>query len=673
VARARTRKRQREEANLPPTRGDLLIENLGLAPEKMTSSTAEDTVESGSTPPESGIPENIGGEGFQRFAATPTPDQLNDGSLTRSAAAAQHKVAVTTITAWMNLYNAITARDAAALAWTEDSTAQAQRDHALSSFSAFNEVFFPDILTPDFHEEWDEELTMAISDGQRTMLLGPQRHGKTSWGVRQVLYRIGKEPNICIGVVGKTQDLAEKTTAVVRQYLEHDPQFSSVLLPPDTSFRPPPRRGIPWTNSEFTVATRTKILKSPTVVALGIGGSILGRDFDLIIIDDPIDRKSTLSPSEREKVWEWFTTDFNSRIEQHTGVIYVGSRQHKDDLPGRIIQSNESRLSTGMEPDWKVLIYKAHDPTCHIPLIDHPDDAEDEGNDCILWPSFRSAAWLAEQERNNPDHFRRNYLNSPTSDAFRPVTSEDIDRSFETDTFLNGSPRAYGTSHENALLVASVDPAVAKKNAAVLWCYSTVNRSQPTDPYDPKSTMRNAPLRAIVEYDEPAPGSPGIVDLLDKWYRQYKVTDWVFETNYFADQIANDTKINDLKSRYGLRFHTHYTTAGNKHDPRAGLLSMLSGLRAEPPGFTMPASTESRRSMDRFVQEMLSYDPESTHYSSGRKRNLDDDLLMAAWFGWYWMERKVKGRQDTAVFEYGSGFTSFSPARWGTPPWKDIA
>ena len=702
VTRARQRAAQRRADGLPPTRTDRLLAAAGLADDltdgattnlsDITTSTAEDKVTKarddapGPTGPDtSPIPETLGGEGFQRFARSDLPDNINDHVMTATEAANALGVSKPTISEWMALYNAARSADQAARNWQDDPAAQSQRDYALSSFRAFTETFFPDSLIPDFHEEWDEELTEALDEGERTMLLAPQRHGKTSFVLRQLLYRIAKNPNIRIIVVSKTADLASKTVAAARQYLENDPQFASVLLPPDTGFKPPSRRGLPWTNSEFTVATRTKIQKSSTMLAIGVGGSILNRDADLVVIDDPIDRSSMLSPTERANVREWFFTDFNSRIEEHTGVIYIGSRQHKEDLPGEIIRRNAEMKQSGLDPDWKVLLYRAHDPSCHVPLIDHSEDPEE--NDCILWPEFRTAQWLAQQQRANPDHFLRNYMNTPQANAFMPVKSDDIEWSYHYDEWLSthphsplapehpDHPRTFGMPHSRTRLVASVDPAVAKKNAAVLWSYTTTAYGIPSDPSDPDSKRVPTVIRAIVDYAEPRPGSPGITDILDDWYDEYRVTDWVFETNYFADQIANDKAINDFKARKGLKFHTHYTTSGNKHDTHAGVLAMLSSFGQRPTPVLLPGgSTESRRAMERLVNQMLSYDPEGTHYSSGRKRHdMDDDLIMAMWFGWYWIERQTKNRSSGVKFDYGAGFDNFSPSHWSTPPWEGIA
>lgn len=698
--RARARARERAEAGEPPTTTDRLLQAVDDVPLDASTTTTEAnarTRRDRPSPAEAAadvVPTSLGGEGFQRFVRTSPslPAAILDGAITARAAATSLNVSPATISAWLALYNSLTSQTHAARQWDDDPAAQDLRTHALSSFRNFCEVFFPDDLFPEFHEEWDERITTRLDEGGRSLLLAAQRHGKSTFNFKQCLYRIAKHPNIAIIWVGKTADLARKIVGVVRQYLENDPHFASVLLPPDTSFRPPPRRGIPWTNDEFTVSTRTEIRKSPTMLGIGIGGSILGRDADLIFIDDPIDRAMCLSPTQRSSVEEWFFTDFNSRIEEHTGVVYIGSRQHKDDLPGAIIDNNAARITAGHEPDWDVMVYRAHDPGCETPLEDHlpfdPDSTDPLArHDCVLWPSVRSAAWLAEQQRNNPEHFERNYQANPLGTLHRPVREEDVEHSYRLDRWLSTSrrspitassdtpsntPRTFGQPHRTFRLVASVDPAVAKRNAAVLWCFSTSPVPLPVDPTDPDSSLTPRPVRAIVDYAEPDPGSPGVSDILERWYGEYHVTDWVFETNYFADQIANDRTINDIRAKHGMRFLTHWTSQHNKHDAHAGVLAMLASLRARPTSLLLPGTTPaSKRELERFVRQMLDYDPEATHTTGGRRNSkLDDDLVMAAWFGWYWIEQQTRPSQSRIKFDYGD---SYVPYRWNTPPWEGVA
>ena len=70
----------------------------------------------------------------------------------------------------------------------------------------------------------------------------------------------------------------------------------------------------------------------------GIGGSITGRGFDLIICDDVVkDFESAHSPRQRQIAWDWFAGTLNSRLQPGGSIIMIQSRWHQDDLVGRLI------------------------------------------------------------------------------------------------------------------------------------------------------------------------------------------------------------------------------------------------------------------------------------------------------------------------------------------------
>ena len=100
--------------------------------------------------------------------------------------------------------------------------------------------------------------------------------------------------------------------------------------------------------------------------AVGIGGDLTGRGFNVGIIDDPVkDDEEASSQTIRDKVWEWYKTVFRTRAQPDAAIIIVMTRWHQDDLVGRILrQAKEDPASD----QWKVL---------HFPAID-------EGR--ALWP-----------------------------------------------------------------------------------------------------------------------------------------------------------------------------------------------------------------------------------------------------------------------------------------------
>lgn len=648
------------------------------------------------------------GAGYVEFVNRGTAELLAKKKITKVEAASIHEVNPSTITGWMNSY-------------LEDKTQQSRRrshelteqqKEILNSYEKFTQTFFPNALIPTFHLDWAEALRQSMENGDRHMLLAPQRHGKSEMLIRECVRQILLNPDICILWVGKTVKLASKMVGMVRQILEHNVEIKEMFLPEGDEFPPGARSGMPWKNDEFTVSTRTEVRKSATITALGTGSTILGLDADLIVIDDPIDRDLCLSPTERQNVEEWFFTDFISRKEEHTGVIYIGSRQHHQDLPGEIIRKDNELIAQGYPADWYITVYRAHNPNCKVGLppnaprhtshsIDNPEMyAEHDSSGCVLWPEFRTFGYLMGQRRSNPEHFERNYLNNPSSDAFIAVTEEDLKASYEMDKWFSITPRSQGhpnvwqlerprtvgTVPPGTRLVASIDPATAKPNAAVLWAYTSTPHPVPNLSEDSPQTFL-LPTRAVVDIAEtPRPGSPGITNLIDRWYEQYKVVDWVFETNIYKDQVRNDSDLADRKSRLGLRFLEHVTSPSTKHDPVAGVLAMLAQFRNRPPALLLPNGDDlTARRISRLTHQLLNFDPEISG-GGPRRSNADDDLVMAMWFGWYWLERNSKALSQTIRYEYPVAFSQMGNSsmvgavnlpglNWTRPPdsWKASA
>jgi len=96
------------------------------------------------------------------------------------------------------------------------------------------------------------------------------------------------------------------------------------------------------------------------LLATGAGGPLTGKGITGIgIIDDPFkNRQEAESSLIRERVWEWFTDVFYTRLEPGSSVVVMATRWHMDDLSGRLIKDG-----------WEVI---------NLPAID------DDGK--ALWP-----------------------------------------------------------------------------------------------------------------------------------------------------------------------------------------------------------------------------------------------------------------------------------------------
>lgn len=519
------------------------------------------------------------GNGYRAFCKTDWPELLATGKASRVQAVEALETSGANISRWMAAY----VEDKAQGVISEN-----HEPVLLDDLGSFTRRYFPKMLVPRFHLEWEADIDAVVGTGQRLLLLAPQRFGKSEMLIRYCMKRIAADPNISIGWVSKTADLAERMVGYVRQNLDHNTRFIEDVLGPGGEFAPANRSGLSWTNGEFTISNRTEIRKSPTMKAIGVGGTIVGQDFDLLILDDPQDRARCMSATQRQRDAEWLFTDFLSRKEDHTGVAFIMSRQHMNDLPGLILEEHID--------DWEVRVYQAHDPFCTIAENDVADH-----HDCLLWPEKRTWKWLLHQKRANEAHFQRNYMNDPKTDATTYITVDEIDK-------LKDHTRRVGEIPSGSRMIAGIDPAEAKPVAAVLWGYDGIHRH-------------------IIDALEAKASVVGLRYILATWPGRYGVREFAFEKNMAGSWLA-DAKVDELVRNQRLVIHQFYTSRINKNSNAIGPVAMFQKMRTEPPGITVPwAQGEGHERIERLLRSWLKFDP-----GVANSKHADDDLTMASWF-----------------------------------------
>ena len=72
--------------------------------------------------------------------------------------------------------------------------------------------------------------------------------------------------------------------------------------------------------------------------ACGVGAGVTGRRGDGGIIDDPVKgRKEAESETVRQSTWDWYESDFMTRLKPDAWQVIIQTRWHQDDLSGRIL------------------------------------------------------------------------------------------------------------------------------------------------------------------------------------------------------------------------------------------------------------------------------------------------------------------------------------------------
>ena len=103
--------------------------------------------------------------------------------------------------------------------------------------------------------------------------------------------------------------------------------------------RETPRLGL-QVKADASAAGSWQLTSGASVHTAGVGGSITGRGFDLIICDDVVkDFESAHSERQRDITWDWFRGTLSSRLQPGGSIVIIQSRWHEDDLVGRLLGS----------------------------------------------------------------------------------------------------------------------------------------------------------------------------------------------------------------------------------------------------------------------------------------------------------------------------------------------
>lgn len=125
-----------------------------------------------------------------------------------------------------------------------------------------------------------------------------------------------------------------------------------------------------------------------------VGGSILGRGADLIVIDDPINGlDAVLSAAERRRVTEFYDATLYSRLNDRLNgaIVIVMQRLHQDDLVGHVLDKEE----------WEVLSIPAIAvEDCTYRLGDGRDAIYNRQAGEVLHPGREPREWLEVAKRN---------------------------------------------------------------------------------------------------------------------------------------------------------------------------------------------------------------------------------------------------------------------------------
>ncbi len=230
-------------------------------------------------------------------------------------------------------------------------TEMKRRDNARESLLDFTAYTKADYEAAWFHQIICQTLELfVLRQLKRVMIFMPPRHGKSELVSRRLpAYIFGKFPTASIISCSYGADLASRMNRDVQRIIDH-PLYREIF--PDVALFGKNIRS----TSEGSWLRNSEIFEivnhGGTYRSAGVGGAITGMGADYGIIDDPIkNQEEALSPVYRQKVWDWFTSTFYTRLEKNGCVLLTVTRWHEDDLAGRILKN--------MPGQWHVLKFPA--------------------------------------------------------------------------------------------------------------------------------------------------------------------------------------------------------------------------------------------------------------------------------------------------------------------------
>lgn len=188
-------------------------------------------------------------------------------------------------------------------------------------------------------------------DYDRLLIVTPPQVGKSERvAVRFPFWWLGHHPTHRIGLASYGADLAvERGKDVMDLVGAHGARYGLRLARGR-------RRQANW-----------RLTTGGGMVSVGIDGAFTGRPVDLGVIDDPHkDREDADSPTQRAKVWSFWSGTLTPRLAPRAPVVLIMTRWHTDDLAGRLLEK-EGRLEDGGR--WKVV----HLPALADPKLVDPD------------------------------------------------------------------------------------------------------------------------------------------------------------------------------------------------------------------------------------------------------------------------------------------------------------
>lgn len=171
------------------------------------------------------------------------------------------------------------------------------------------------------HRDMITRTLNAILRRRHTVILEPRGAAKTTWdNTILCAWLAAKYPDLRIGMVSNTDTQAKDFSRAIKYTYEASDRHKQVF----PECLPSPSK---WTDKEWLrQGSRWHGSNNVTMFAVGVGGAIISKRFDLLLLDDILDEENTQGVDQREAVDTWFKKTLKPCLAPDGVVIAIGTR-----------------------------------------------------------------------------------------------------------------------------------------------------------------------------------------------------------------------------------------------------------------------------------------------------------------------------------------------------------
>ena len=159
---------------------------------------------------------------------------------------------------------------------------------------------------------------------KKSITLAPRDSGKsTICDFTKIIFEILRNPNIRIGLISNTQTQAEGFLKEIKNHLQGNATLIEIFGE---------QIGAKWDTKEILVKGKNSKHKDSTVSCIGVGSALIGKHFDMIIMDDAVTEESSRTELQRERQRVWFYQSLKPTLQPDAEIHIIGTRYHYLDL-----------------------------------------------------------------------------------------------------------------------------------------------------------------------------------------------------------------------------------------------------------------------------------------------------------------------------------------------------